>query len=192
VIFSVAQHGRRGSAAHAGFDTAYLPLDTARSQLPVIDVLRDGRHTGRHWVVVDLDPTGGRLIGPDAVRLADHRDEIASPDAIWQPATVTATAVAGGVYPALVADGYTVRGDDVLARFDRRTAAEEMVADLTAVHADTNRDSDPMPGEYCGPLLAVHRPSSPEFRQKSFKTCDELRRSCQRPAFDDRPCCRQP
>jgi len=51
---------------------------------------------------------------------------------------------------ALVATDYTVRGDNagsVLARFDRYTV-EQMVADLTAVHADTNPRTDPMPGEF--------------------------------------------
>jgi hypothetical protein len=40
--------------------------------------------------------------------------------------------MAGGQYPALVADGYTVCGDDVLARFDRPTLSG-MIADLDAV-----------------------------------------------------------
>ena len=48
--------------------------------------------------------------------------------------------MAGGQYPALVADGYTVRGDDVLARFDRRTV-EEMATDLAVVNLAS------MPGE---------------------------------------------
>ena len=57
------------------------------------------------------------------------------------PATVTARAVAGGEYPALVADGYTVRGDDALARFDRPTV-EQMITDLDTVRTDA------MPGEF--------------------------------------------
>ncbi len=80
------------------------------------------------------------MIGPRAVRLVDHRDEIAPPEATWQPATVTAAAVAHGVYPALVADGYTVRGDDVLARFDRATV-EQMADDLRTANPAS------MPGE---------------------------------------------
>jgi hypothetical protein len=142
--------GARGGSVQSGYGTAYLPLDSARNQLPIIDLLRDGRHTGRHWVAIDIDPTGRHVIRPDAVRLLDHRDEIAPPDATWRPATVTAAAVARGVYPALVATDYTVRGDNtgsVLARFDRHTV-EQMVADLTAVHADTNPRTDPMPGEF--------------------------------------------
>src|SRR6266536_2154096 len=91
--------GARGGSVQSGYGTAYLPLDSARNQLPIIDLLRDGRHTGRHWVAIDIDPTGGHLIRPDAVRLLDHGDEIAPPDATWRPATVTAAAVARGVYP---------------------------------------------------------------------------------------------
>jgi len=132
--------GRRRGTAQPDRHIAYLPLDCASDHLPVIDVLRGGRHTGRHWAVIDIDPTGGHLIRPDAVRLADHRDEIAPPDATWQVATVKATAVTHAEYPALVADGYTVHGDDVdnvIARFGRATV-ERMVADLARVHADTN------------------------------------------------------
>ena len=135
--------GRHGVAI-LGFDTAYLPLTSAGSRPPVIEALRDGQRAGGHWVVVDLDAAGGHVIGPRAVRLVDHRDEIAPPEATWQPATVTAAAVAHGVYPlaypALVADGYTVRGDDVLARFDRATV-EQMADDLRIANAAS------MPGE---------------------------------------------
>jgi len=142
--------GRRGSPARPGFDTAYLPLNPptnrARGKLPVIEALRDGQRTGRHWVAINI-AADKPLIHPDRVRLVDHRDAIAPAQARWTPATVTAAAVARGVYPALVADGYTVRGDDVLARFDRATVIQ-MVADLAAVHADTNPNTDPMPGEF--------------------------------------------
>jgi hypothetical protein len=75
------------------------------------------------------------------VRLVDHRGDIAPADARWTPAAVTAAAVAHGIYPALVADGYTVRGDDVLARFDRATV-EQMAADLAVANVDS------MPGEF--------------------------------------------
>ena len=135
--------GRRGSPAHAGFDTAYLPLNPptnrARGKLPVIEALRDGRRTGRHWVAINI-AADKALIHPDRVRLVDHRDAIAPAEARWAPAAVTAAAVARGIYPALVADGYTVRGDDVLARFDRPTV-EQMAADLDVANTDS------MPGE---------------------------------------------
>ncbi len=40
--------GARGGSVQSGYGTAYLPLDSDRNQLPIIDLLRDGRHTGRH------------------------------------------------------------------------------------------------------------------------------------------------
>jgi hypothetical protein len=50
--------GRRASPARHDFNTAYLPLNPptnrARDQLPVIDLLRDGRNAAAHWVVIDI------------------------------------------------------------------------------------------------------------------------------------------
>ena len=132
--------GTTPGATGAGGDTAYVPLDSASGRPPVIDLLREGRHTGAHWVAIDLDAITGYRIGPDAIHLLGHRDQIGPPQATWRPALVTAAAVAGIGYPALVADGYTVRGDDVLARFDRRTV-EEMATDLAVVNLAS------MPGE---------------------------------------------
>jgi len=136
--------GRRGTPACPGFDTAYLPLDPPtnpgpRGKRPVIEALRDGQHTGAHWIAITI-AAGKPLIHPDRVRLLDHRDGIAPAQARWTPAAVTAAAVARGVYPALIADGYTVRGDDVLVRFDRPTV-EQMAADLDVANTDS------MPGE---------------------------------------------
>src|SRR5207249_1900376 len=133
--------GRSGSPAHPGFDTAYLPLDQPTNgtrAVSIIGVLRDGRRTGAHWVGIDL-AAGEHLIRPRGLRLVDHREQIAAPDATWKPATVTAGAVADIAYPALAADGYTVRGDDVLARFDRPTV-EQMAADLSVVNTDSMPD----------------------------------------------------
>jgi hypothetical protein len=125
----------------------FLPLVRRHRdrRYPLITQLRNGGLRGGHWFVVDTDPqaAGSR----DQFQVLDHRTEIAPPEATWVPATVTARAVASGQYPALVADGYTVRGDDVLARFDRPTV-EQMIADLEAVHADTNPRTDAMPGEF--------------------------------------------
>lgn len=132
--------GTTPRATRAGGDTAYVPLDSASGRPPVIDLLREGRHTGAHWVAIDLDAITGYRIGPDAIQLLGHRDQIAPLAATWRPAVVTAAAVADIGYPALVADGYTVRGDDVLTRFDRRTV-EQMAADLAVVNLDS------MPGE---------------------------------------------
>jgi hypothetical protein len=140
--------GRYGTAQRPGYDTAYLPLDTTTTDRPpVIDVLRGARHTGRHWVTVDIDPAGRHLIGPDRVRVVEHRDQLIPPGGEWVPATVTSTAVAGASYPALVADGYTSDAGHELPRFDRATV-EQMIADLDAVHANPDAGSDPMPGEY--------------------------------------------
>jgi hypothetical protein len=63
------------------------------------------------------------------------------------PATVTAPAVGHGWYPTLIADGYQVGPDDVIARFDRATV-EQMALDLIERHADDNPATDAMPGEF--------------------------------------------
>ncbi len=147
--------GRCGSAAQPGYHTAYLPLDAEHGEASLIARLREARQAGRHWVAVAIDPAGEHLITADAVRLLDHREEVVPRDAAWSPAVVTAAAVGGGWYPALIADGYRVLGRDgdddgdcgVIARFDRATV-DELVADLIALHADTDARTDPMPGEF--------------------------------------------
>jgi hypothetical protein len=144
--------GRYGTAWQHDYDSAYLPLDTSINQPSVIDVLRQARQTSRHWVTVDIDPADGHVIRPDRIRVVEHRDELTPDGAVWVPATVTSTAVAGAAYPALVADGYTSDAGHELARFDR-TTIERMIADLEAVHANPDPGSDPMPGEY--PLLRL-------------------------------------
>jgi hypothetical protein len=138
--------GQRGSAAQPGYGTAYLPLDAADLDgASVIARLREACRAGLHWVAVDIDSAGEHLIDPEAVRLLDHREEIVPADATWSPAVVTAAA-GHGWYPALIADGYRVLGDDdVIARFDRATV-DQMVVDL--IEADTDPRSDPMPGEF--------------------------------------------
>jgi hypothetical protein len=136
--------GRCGTAWRHGYDSAYLPLDTGR---PVIGLLRRARHSGRHWVTVDIDPAGRHLIRGEQVRVHEHCDELIPADGQWTPATVASTAVAGGAYPALVAVGYTTDTGHELPRFDRATV-EQMIADLDAIHANPDRHSDPMPGEY--------------------------------------------
>ncbi|MCW6007695.1 hypothetical protein K1W54_24555 [Micromonospora sp. CPCC 205371] len=138
--------GRRHSAAQPDYDTAYLPLDTDADRAPVIELLREARYTGRHWLALDLDPGQQHLITSDAVRLLDHRDQIAPPNARWVAATVSADAVGHGWYPALIADGYRIGPDDVIARFNR-ASVEQMVLDLIERHADDNPATDPMPGE---------------------------------------------
>ena len=138
---------RYGTALVNGYDIAYLPLDMATGESTVIDLLRKARHTDQHWITVDIDPADRHLIAPGRVAAATHRDQHVPADATWVHATVTSTAVAGQEYPALVADGYTTDAGCEVPRFDRATA-ELMIADLNAVHANPDRNSDPMPGEY--------------------------------------------
>lgn len=117
----------------------------AGTRYPLITVLRRAAATGRHWLVIDTDPIV--VVSGNVFRLFDHREEIVADDAAWVPATVTAHAVARYAYPALVADGYTIAGGDVIARFDRPTV-ERMITVLEEMHANTDPASDPMPGEY--------------------------------------------
>jgi hypothetical protein len=141
--------GRRGTPHEADAER-FLMLSARNGRHPLITLLRRGAQRGGHWFVVETDPA--KAASPERFQILDHRDEIAPPQADWVSATVTADAVARRHYPALVADGYTVRGaGDVLARFDRPTV-EQMVTDLHAVHTDTNPDTDPMPGEF--PVLS--------------------------------------
>ncbi|MFY1673959.1 hypothetical protein ACN27G_29070 [Plantactinospora sp. WMMB334] len=119
---------------------------------PLITLLREGARRRAHWFAINTDPALADR--PERFELHGHRDDIVPADAHWQQAVVTAAAVADGRYPALVADGYSTRGDDVLPRFDRRTV-ETMIADLDALHAGTNPHTDPMPGEYT--VLRMHR-----------------------------------
>ena len=144
--------GRYGTANLDRYRSAYLPLDVSSSGPTIIDVLRDARHSGLHWITVDIDPADRHLIRPGRIRAVDHRDQLVPADATWVEATVTCTAVAGYSYPALVPDGYTTDAGHLLPRFDRPTV-EQLVADLDAIHANPDRDSDPMPGEY--PLLRL-------------------------------------
>jgi hypothetical protein len=86
------------------------------------------------------------------------------------PGSTPPVAVAHSADPALVADGYTVRGDDVLARFDRATV-EQMAADLAVANADS------MPGE-----IAVLR-----FDGAALLVLWETRRRAADPPARDRP-----
>jgi hypothetical protein len=119
---------------------------------PLISLLREGARRHKHWLVINTDPALADR--PERFELHGHRADIVPADARWQQAVVTARAVADGQYPALVAAGYSTRGSDVLPRFDRPTV-ETMIADLDAVHANTDPDTDPMPGEF--PVLRMHR-----------------------------------
>jgi hypothetical protein len=145
---------RRGTDEQPSPQHRFLALQQRHryGRPPLISLLREGVRRHKHWLVINTDPALADR--PERFELHGERDDIVPADARWRQAVVTARAVADGRYPALVADGYSTRGDDVLARFDRPTV-EAMIADLDAVHANTDPDTDPMPGEYA--ILRMHR-----------------------------------
>jgi hypothetical protein len=146
--------GRYGTAWTDGYHTAVLPL-TARdgSAGPAIDQLRLARYSEHSWIAIAIDPADRHVIGPTRVHLMACRDDLVPAGTAWTHATVTCRDVDDMPYPALVADGYTSDSRHLLARFDRPTV-EQLAADLHAVHANPDRTSDPMPGEY--PILRLH------------------------------------
>ncbi|WP_345638639.1 hypothetical protein [Rugosimonospora acidiphila] len=138
--------GRRGRP-HPGDADRFWPLnhhDPDSHSRPLIAQLREGAANGGHWLMVDADPRD--LASPDRFLVLDHREQIAPPDTQWVHARVTAAAVWYATYPALVADGYSVRDGDVIARFALPTV-RGMVADLRAIYRSEDRRNDPMPGE---------------------------------------------
>ena len=146
--------GRYGTAWTDGYDTAYLPLTTHDAgDSPVIDLLRGVRYSGHSWVTVDIDPADRHLVGADRVHVAACRDELVPAGTAWSQSMVTCRDVDDMPYPALAADGYTSDSGHLLVRFDQPTIAR-MAADLDAVHANADRNSDPMPGEY--PVLRLN------------------------------------
>jgi hypothetical protein len=146
--------GRYGTAWTDGYDTAYLPLTTRDGSTgPVIDLLRGARYSGHSWVTVDIDPADVHLIDAERVNVAACRDDLVPAGTSWTQTTVTCRDIDDLPYPALVADGYTSDSGHLLVRLDRPTV-ERLAADLDAVHANPDRNSDPMPGEY--PILRLH------------------------------------
>ncbi len=141
--------GQRGTDTTVGDADRFLPLyqGSRDRRHPLISMLRSGAQRGGHWLVIDTDPA--QVASRDRFQVVDHRDDTLPADAPWVRATVTAGAVWHGQYPALVADGYTVSGDDVIARFDLATV-QQMAADLALVHAC----GDSMPGEVAALRLA--------------------------------------
>lgn len=127
---------------------AYLPLTLAHHATSAIQRLRAVHLAGGQWVAVDVDTASGHLVfSADVPAIAPGRS-ILPDDARWSPAVVTAAATGHGWYPAMIADGYQVIGENnVVARFDRATV-DQMVVDLIDVHADTDPGSDAMPGEF--------------------------------------------
>ena len=118
---------------------------------PLIKILRRGARRHGHWLAVDTDPT--MAASPQRFTVRDHRDDLVPPDTGWVDAKVTAASAAHLRYPALVAAGYTITGDDVIARFTREVV-NEMIGDLDIARVDA------MPGEvvvlrWDGPVLRV-------------------------------------
>jgi hypothetical protein len=135
--------GRRGGARLGAYTTAYLPL----TDNPVADMLRSARITADHWVTVDIDQAGEHLIAAHQVHTVTCRHDLVPDGTRWIPAAVTCRDVDDQPYPALIAHSCVSAGGALLARFDRKTI-QQMIDDLTVVHANPDRDSDAMPGEY--------------------------------------------
>ncbi|MEV6493479.1 hypothetical protein AB0M20_33395 [Actinoplanes sp. NPDC051633] len=147
--------GRYGVSRRRPDDTGYLPLTRPDgSPSPVLDLLRSARHNAHSWITIDIGPAADRLITADHVHAVTGRHDLVPAGTTWSPAEVTCPSVDYQPYPALVADAYTTDAGDLLARFHRTTIAR-MTADLRALHANPDADTDPMPGEY--PVLWLDR-----------------------------------
>lgn len=135
--------GRHGNNRPGEYASGYLPLTDSR----LVDLLHLAQPAGRNWVTVDIDPADAHLIGTDRIHTVACRHDLAPAGIRWTPATVTCPDVDNQPYPALIADGYTTAGGALLARFDTATIGR-IRDDLAILHADPDRNSDPMPGEY--------------------------------------------
>lgn len=132
------QHGRPGD-----YTSAYLPLTDGR----LVDLLDLAAMTGRNWVVIDIDPADGHLIGTRRIQVMASRHDLVPAGTGWIPATITCRDVGDRPYPAVIADGYTSGSGALLARFDTPTV-QCMSDDLARLHANPDRTTDAMPGEY--------------------------------------------
>jgi hypothetical protein len=103
--------------------------------------------TNRNWLTIDIDPADGHLIRADRISVVTSRHDLVPAGTRWIPATVTCRDVDNKPYPALIADGYTTDGGALLARFDLATV-HRISDDLAILHANPDRNNDPMPGEY--------------------------------------------
>jgi hypothetical protein len=161
------------AAAAAATAARFLPLSRRSRDRrdSLIRLLRTGARRGGHWLVIDTNPA--RHGSHDRWQVVDHRADLLPADTAWTATTVTAATVWHHRYPALVADGYTVRGDDVIARFDRDTV-EQMATDLATVHAI----GDSMPGEVASLHLdgdvAVVSFSHDDGQQESWAEVDRV------------------
>jgi hypothetical protein len=135
--------GQHRSDRLGDYTSGYLPLTDGR----LVDLLHLARMTGRHWVTIDIDPADGHLIRTDRIRSVVCRHDLVPAGTRWSPATVTCPDVDNRPYPALIADGYTSGSGALLARFDTATI-RRISDDLAILHANPDRNSDPMPGEY--------------------------------------------
>lgn len=140
--------GRRGTAHHDDYTTAYLPLEAGTPDEPLISVLRQARARDHHWVAITIVRTDTHLIPPARIRTVGHRDQLVPDTGAWTPATVACRSLAGVGYPALIADGHTTHQGHEIARFDRPTV-EQMISDLHALLATPTAL-----GRY--PLLRLH------------------------------------
>jgi hypothetical protein len=118
----------------ASVDEISLPLLGDAEQPTLYHRLRSGVRHRLHWLAIS------RRHGRATVRLFDHRHDLVPAATPWRPATVWSPAVSFPTrtgtrpwFPAMVADGYIISGDDIVARFPRR-----------AVHAMLAHLSDPM------------------------------------------------
>jgi hypothetical protein len=123
--------------------TAYLPL----ADHTVIDLLRLARMNSYHWVTVDIEAAAEHLITAHRVRTVACRHDLVPAHTRWIPASVTCHDVNDQPYPALIADGYLSGSGARLARFDAPTI-QRMSDDLAILHANPDRNTDAMPGEY--------------------------------------------
>lgn len=98
---------------------------------------------------VDIDPADAHLIGWTHVGFTEQRDDLVPAGTTWIAATVTCDTVAGASYAALVPDGYTTDAGHLLPRFDH-AALTQLVADLDAIHANPDRNSDQCPASTRG------------------------------------------
>lgn len=138
--------GGYGTAWRDTYHTAHLPLAADGGRPGVIDTLRAARHTGAHWLRVDIVPADGYLIAGHRIATAAHRDQLVPDGARWRRGTVTSPVVDHVDYRAWIATDYVADHGGLLARFDRSTA-ERLVDDLGHLHMNPSS----MPGKY--PLL---------------------------------------
>lgn len=126
---------RYATIAPALDEVGYLPVrGLPGSTFHLVDWLQQAVAGGAHWLSIDINHRRP-VIGLSGLAVSDQRGDLYPPTATWVEASVACVpATGGGLYPALVADGYASSHGGVLARFDRDTAAR-MVDDLHRARA---------------------------------------------------------